>query len=75
MRRFIFVWALVALFLVPAVHAQPERDTINVSTLGPQVGEHVPEFSLPDQNGKLWTRDSIMGPDGAMILFHRSADW
>ena len=75
MRRFICVWALVALFFAPALHAQPERDAIDVSALGPQVGERVPRFSLPDQNGKVWTRDSIMGPEGAMILFHRSADW
>jgi hypothetical protein len=48
---------------------------IEVSKLGPQVGELVPDFSLPDQNGKLWTRDSIMGAKGAMLVFIRSADW
>jgi hypothetical protein len=48
---------------------------IEVSKLGPQVGERVPDFSLPDQNGKLWTRDSIMGAKGAMLVFIRSADW
>jgi hypothetical protein len=48
---------------------------IEVSKLGPQVGEIVPDFSLPDQHGKLWTRDSIMGAKGAMLVFVRSADW
>ena len=48
---------------------------IEVSKLGPQVGEIVPDFSLPDQHGKLWTRDSIMGSKGAMLVFVRSADW
>lgn len=48
---------------------------INVAELGPQVGEIVPEFSLPDQNGDVWTRESIMGPRGAMLVFVRSADW
>lgn len=48
---------------------------INVSELGPQVGEIVPDFRLPDQNGDYWTRESIMGPRGAMLVFVRSADW
>jgi hypothetical protein len=51
------------------------RTPINVASLGPQVGEQVPGFSLPDQNGEVRTLESILGPRGAMLLFHRSADW
>ena len=51
------------------------RAPIDVASLGPQVGEQVPEFSLPDQNGEMRTLESISGPRGAMLLFHRSADW
>ena len=51
------------------------RTPIAVASLGPQVGEQVPEFSLPDQNGQMRTLESIVGPKGAMLLFHRSADW
>ena len=51
------------------------REAIDVASLGPQIGERVPEFSLPDQNGRIQTLESIMGPNGAMLLFHRSADW
>lgn len=51
------------------------RIQIDVSALGPQVGEQVPDFSLPDQHGRIWTRESIMGPKGAMLVFVRSADW
>ena len=53
----------------------PERTRIDVSVLGPQVGERVPDFSLQDQNGKTWTLPSIMGSKGAMLVFVRSADW
>ena len=53
----------------------PERVKIDVSKLGPQVGEQVPDFSLKDQAGRTWTRSSIMGPKGAMLVFVRSADW
>ncbi len=52
-----------------------EPSKIDVSELGPQVGEIVPDFSLMDQNGEIWTRDSIMGPNGAMLVFVRSAGW
>ena len=51
------------------------RTPVDVSNLGPQVGEQVPDFSLPDQNGRAWSRGSIMGPNGAMLVFFRSADW
>ena len=51
------------------------RTPIDVASLGPQVGEEVPAFSLPDQNGNLRTLESISGQKGAMLLFHRSADW
>src|SRR5439155_6026648 len=50
------------------------RTAIDVSKLGPQVGEQVPDFVLKDQTGKMWTRQSIMGPKGAMLVFFRSAD-
>jgi len=57
------------------IQASQGRDSIDVRMLGPQTGELVPEFNLPDQNGQHWTRDSILGPNGAILLFHRSADW
>ncbi len=68
------VAACVALAAPVALNAQ-ERKPVDVSTLGPQVGERVPDFALPDQHGRTRTLDSIMGEKGAMILFHRSADW
>jgi cytochrome oxidase Cu insertion factor (SCO1/SenC/PrrC family) len=55
--------------------ATPPRTKIDVSKLGPQVGERVPDFSLKDQNGNTQTLQSIMGPKGAMLVFIRSADW
>ena len=61
--------------LLVRMPAIAQRQKINVSKLGPQVGEHVPDFSLKDQTGKVWTLQSIMGPKGAMLVFIRSADW
>ena len=60
---------------VPIDVATEDRTPIVVASLGPQVGEQVPAFSLPDQNGRLRTLESVLGRNGAMLLFHRSADW
>ena len=66
-----------ALLCGVAAFAQTGAQTqkIDVSKLGPQVGAKVPDFRLSDQNGKVWTLESIMGPKGAMLVFYRSADW
>lgn len=45
------------------------------SILGPNSGARIPEFSAPDQHGRIRTFDSIRGPGGAVIVFIRSADW
>ena len=65
----------LAVVTTAALAGAQTRTPVNVSSLGPQVGEQVPDFSLPDQNGEVWTRESIMGPNGAMLVFFRSANW
>jgi hypothetical protein len=42
---------------------------------GPAIGERIPDFEAYDQSGNLVGLDDVMGPNGAMIVFHRSADW
>jgi hypothetical protein len=65
---------LVLVLTAISSHAQgPTR--IDVSALGPQVGERVPDFTLTDQEGTARTLPSIMGSRGAMLVFIRSADW
>lgn len=73
--RIALAGVLYALPLSTLTAAAQERTPVDVASLGPQVGELVPDFSLPDQNGRIRTRDSILGPNGAILLFHRSADW
>jgi hypothetical protein len=77
-RAWIVVGAAVlggVLSRVPLQAQQAPREKIDVSKLGPQVGQQVPEFSLKDQNGATRNLSSIMGPKGAMLVFIRSADW
>ena len=78
----LLMYARFSLALLLATHTataivapQTPLQKIDVSKLGPQVGERVPDFSLKDQNGKTWTLQSIMGPKGAVLVFFRSADW
>ena len=75
LRHIALAGALFALPLAVPAEAAQERTPVDVASLGPQIGEIVPDFSLPDQNGRIRTRDSILGPNGAILLFHRSADW
>ena len=44
-------------------------------TLGPKVGEPVPDFTLTDQHGTPRSLRSTFGPEGAVLVFFRSADW
>ena len=82
MKRNIYSLLMLALFgglaaqiLEARQSSAPTRRKIDVSKLGPQVGERVPDFRLPDQNGATRTLQSIMGPKGTVLVFIRSADW
>ena len=74
MRRF-FLLSLLALSVTLPLRAQEPRTRVDVSKLGPQVGERVPDFKLRDQTGREQTLQSILGRRGAMLVFVRSADW
>jgi cytochrome oxidase Cu insertion factor (SCO1/SenC/PrrC family) len=69
----IAVTVLAGALLLPLVAWA--RDPVDLAKLGPQVGQPAPDFNLKDQHGKTWTRDSLLGPNGAMLVFYRSADW
>ena len=60
MKTYIFVCAAIA--------------AAAVST-GPDVGKAAPDFRLRDQNGVERNLRSILGPQGALLVFYRSADW
>jgi hypothetical protein len=62
MKRFLWFW-------LAATALAQERD------LGPKPGEAFPEFALRDQHGKVRSLASVLGPQGGVIVFFRSADW
>jgi hypothetical protein len=77
--RAAFVWiSLLCAVVISATAGAPGVDgaqTVDPQTLGPRVGEHVPDFSLPDQHGATRSLRSTFGPKGAVLVFFRSADW
>jgi len=66
---------VAAMTLAVGCRMSESRATIDIDELGPQVGERVADFTLPDQNGRLVSLESILGPNGALLMFYRSADW
>jgi peroxiredoxin len=45
------------------------------TSTGIVVGQKIPAFQAPDQNGTAQDFNSINGPKGAVLYFMRSADW
>ena len=73
MRILTLTWVLaLGAASVATAQAPPLPD---VDGIGPQVGDVVPSFSLTDQKGAVRDLKSLMGPNGLMLVFSRSADW
>ena len=53
----------------------PAAPVPDVRTLGPQIGDRIPDFTLTDQRGEPRSLRSLMGANGLMLVFYRSADW
>jgi cytochrome oxidase Cu insertion factor (SCO1/SenC/PrrC family) len=48
---------------------------VDLETMGPKVGDALPDFTLPDQHGQPRSLKSMIGANGAVVVFFRSADW
>ena len=70
---------LVILSTLLLAMAQTPTSTIspgvNPVTLGPAVGQPIPRFEAPDQDGRRRDFASVTGPNGLVLVFFRSADW
>jgi len=76
--RIMFVRAVLGVTValgLPVYPAGQNGDAPDVRKLGPQVGSHVPAFNLVDQHGQRRSLESLIGPNGLMLVFSRSADW
>ena len=68
----LFLVCVAALCAAGVAGQAPKIDT---SKIGPQVGQHVPDFSGTDQFGRKHSLTSSLRAKGAMLVFFRSADW
>ena len=81
MKRYRSIGLILGLALVWAARPSagrpqpPAAQAVDVETLGPKVGEKVPDFTLQDQAGRARPLSSLLGPKGAVLVFFRSADW
>jgi hypothetical protein len=58
-----------------ALRAQHVRATNDGYRTGPDPGQRIPAFALPDQAGLVRSPADLAGPEGLFLVFHRSADW
>jgi hypothetical protein len=57
------------------LYAQHVNATNDHYTTGPEPGERIPDFVLPDQQGISRSLADLTGPNGLLLVFHRSANW
>lgn len=59
----------------PELYAAHLAATNDRYATGPEPGERIPEFTLPDQHGTPRSLANLAGPNGLFLVFHRSANW
>ena len=72
MKKGLLVWVIVLLCRPLSGQIEGLHDATQI---GPAVGATAKEFSLVDEFGKHGTLESLMGPEGLVLVFFRSADW
>ena len=63
-------------FDAPAPLGHPGRLGLpNGHSTGPEIGERLPDFSLPDQHGNQRSFNADRNGQKAVVVFYRSAVW
>jgi cytochrome oxidase Cu insertion factor (SCO1/SenC/PrrC family) len=72
-----FLTLAIGAGMVAGAAAQTKKASTAEAKLatGPEVGQKIPPFEALDQNGKRQTFESLKGPNGLLLMIHRSADW
>lgn len=60
---------------VPVSHPGRRYPADNDFPTGPAIGERLPEFELPNQDGELVDFHADRGDSKAVVVFYRSAVW
>jgi len=59
----------------PEFYAKHVKATNDRYTTGPEPGDAIPAFALPDQAGVSRSLANLTGLNGLLLVFHRSAEW
>lgn len=59
----------------PELYAKHVNATNDGYVTGPEPGQHIPDFALMDQSGDMRSLVNLAGPNGLLLVFHRSAEW
>ena len=70
----LFACTILPFGLSVQAHSFEVEPELGFST-GPSIGEKVPEFELPDQHGEMKNINDLIGENGAILNFYRSASW
>jgi hypothetical protein len=57
------------------LYAKHVRATNDGYATGPEPGQYIPDFALPDQHNAPRSLPNLIGANGLLLVFHRSADW
>jgi len=75
LRTFLISIAMAAVSMTAAAQTPADASAAAPEGFGPAVGDHAPDFSLPDASGAVRTLADLSGPNGVVIYFNRSLDW
>jgi hypothetical protein len=63
-------------FVSPVVcAAQAASDNASAPSWGPAINSTAPPIDAPDQHGNAQALRTLVGPNGLLLFFVRSADW
>jgi hypothetical protein len=72
-------WVLLLFCCMSAAHVNaqdnPSSKQADPPSIGLQVGNTAPAFTLVDQFDRSQSNETLRGPNGTVILFFRSSDW
>jgi cytochrome oxidase Cu insertion factor (SCO1/SenC/PrrC family) len=65
----------LGLLAVPSAQENPDTNHVPIPSVGLEIGQQAPAFTLPDQFGHKQSNETLKGSKGTVLLFFRSADW
>jgi cytochrome oxidase Cu insertion factor (SCO1/SenC/PrrC family) len=65
----------LGLLALPSGQEKPSANRAVPPSVGLEIGQQAPAFTLPDQFGHEQSNETLKGSKGTVLLFFRSADW